>query len=254
MARDAESRGRSLDAVLVVDKPVGPDVVRRRPAGAARGAARGGSGTAARSIRWPPGCCRSAWARRPSSPSFCSTPTRQYDFTVCFGVETDTDDAAGTVTAQPRRGRRRRGGRARARWRRSAARSAGAARCTRRSSGRGGRSTTTRAPARPVEAAPRGGGRARAGADVVRRPGGGRAHDALLEGDVRAGAGARSRARAGRGRPRDRAAPDALGAVLARGGAPAGRRCWRRSPPAMLAALPLVAPADALAAPRTAGS
>src|SRR5205814_1802427 len=25
---------------------------------------------------------------------------KEYDFTVCFGVETDTDDAAGTVTAR----------------------------------------------------------------------------------------------------------------------------------------------------------
>ena len=51
------------------------------------------------SIRWRAGCCRWRWARRPSSPGGCSTPTRSMSSRSGFGEETDTLDAEGEVVA-----------------------------------------------------------------------------------------------------------------------------------------------------------
>ncbi len=58
--------------------------------------------TPERSIRWPPVCCRSASARRPSSRSSCSTPTSRTLATLRLGVTTTTGDAEGEVDRAPR--------------------------------------------------------------------------------------------------------------------------------------------------------
>ena len=57
-----EDASASMDGLLVVDKPAGPDLARRRRARAPRAAASGASATPARSIRWRPACCRSSSA------------------------------------------------------------------------------------------------------------------------------------------------------------------------------------------------
>ena len=59
---------------------------------------RGRSAMAGRSIRSPGGCCRSRWARRPSSPDGCSTRPRS---TIHHRLreETDTLDPEGKVVA-----------------------------------------------------------------------------------------------------------------------------------------------------------
>ena len=175
------------------------DVVRRGPQGAARRRPRAASATAARWTRRRRACCRSAWARRRSCRSSCSTPTRSTTFTVCFGVETDTDDAAGRCHRAPRcRGAsteaamQPRAGAVPRRDRAGAADLLGAQ--------AGG------APALRLRAGRRDGrDRARA-ACVVHEleltsfagPAARVVHDALLEGDLRARGGARSRAGAGR--------------------------------------------------------
>jgi tRNA pseudouridine55 synthase len=182
--------------VLVVDKPIGR---RRSTSSGACGARRakrvGHGGTldpAASGVL--PICLGEAT----KLAQFLLDADKEYAFTVCFGVETDTDDAAGDVTARatpPRSSRRPCG----ARW---------------------------RVP-RPIAQVPpellgaEARGRplydyARAGEAVdVRRahvvvheleltsfagPDARRIHDALLEGHLRARAGPRSRAGAGRGR------------------------------------------------------
>ena len=88
-----------MDAVLVIDKPVGPtsfDVVRkvRRAAGIRRVGHGGTLDPAASGVL--PICLGEAT----KLAQFLLDADKQYDFTVCFGVETDTDDAAGTVTAR----------------------------------------------------------------------------------------------------------------------------------------------------------
>jgi len=88
-----------IDAVLVIDKPVGPtsfDVVRkvRRAAGVRRVGHGGTLDPAASGVL--PICLGEAT----KLAQFLLDADKQYDFTVCFGVETDTDDAAGTVTAR----------------------------------------------------------------------------------------------------------------------------------------------------------
>ncbi len=166
----AQARRRVMDAVLVIDKPIGPtsfDVVRQHPAG---GAARGASGTVARSIRRPRACCRSAWAKRPSWRSSCSTPTRQYDFTVVLRRRDRHRRRGRRGHGPPRRGRGRRGRGARRAGAIPRRDHPGAADLLGAQAGR--------PPALRVRAGGRGrhhraarGGRSRAGADVVRRRG-----------------------------------------------------------------------------------
>jgi tRNA pseudouridine55 synthase len=88
-----------LDAVLVIDKPIGPtsfDVVRkvRRAAGLRRVGHGGTLDPAASGVL--PVCLGEAT----KLAQFLLDADKEYDFTVCFGVETDTDDAAGAVTAR----------------------------------------------------------------------------------------------------------------------------------------------------------
>ena len=92
-------RGLPLDAVLVVDKPLGLtsfDVVRRvRHAAGARRVGHGGTlDPAATGVL--PVCLGEAT----KLAQFLLDADKQYDFTVCLGVETDTDDAEGTVTGR----------------------------------------------------------------------------------------------------------------------------------------------------------
>lgn len=88
-----------LDAVLVIDKPIGPtsfDVVRkvRRAAGVRRVGHGGTLDPAASGIL--PICLGEAT----KVSQFLLDADKEYEFAVCFGVETDTDDAAGTVIAR----------------------------------------------------------------------------------------------------------------------------------------------------------
>ena len=88
-----------MDGVIVIDKPVGPtsfDVVRevRRARGVRRVGHGGTLDPAASGVL--PICLGEAT----KLAQFLLDADKQYDFTVCFGVETDTDDAAGAVTAR----------------------------------------------------------------------------------------------------------------------------------------------------------
>jgi len=103
MARAATSEPRraapAIDAVLVVDKPLGLtsfDVVRRvrRAAGMRRIGHGGTLDPAATGVL--PVCLGEAT----KLAQFLLDADKQYDFSVCFGAETDTDDATGTVTAR----------------------------------------------------------------------------------------------------------------------------------------------------------
>ena len=89
----------ALDAVLVIDKPVGPtsfDVVRRvRRAAGMRRIGHGGTLDPAAS-----GVLPICLGEATKLAQFLLDADKEYEFTVCFGVETDTDDAAGTVTAR----------------------------------------------------------------------------------------------------------------------------------------------------------
>lgn len=87
-----------MDAVLVVDKPVGPTsftVVRqiRRAAGVRRVGHGGTLDPLASGVL--PVCLGEATKLAP----FLLGADKEYDVTIRLGVETDTDDAAGTVTA-----------------------------------------------------------------------------------------------------------------------------------------------------------
>jgi tRNA pseudouridine55 synthase len=88
-----------MDAVLVVDKPVGPtsfDVVRKvRRAARSKRVGHGGTLDPAAS-----GVLPICLGEATKLAQFLLDADKEYDFTVCFGVETDTDDAAGTVTAR----------------------------------------------------------------------------------------------------------------------------------------------------------
>ena len=231
------------------------DVVRRRPAGAARGRRRGGSGTAARSIRRRRACCRSAWARRPSSPQFLLDADKQYDVHGLLRRRDRHRRRGGRRHRAPRRGRRRRGG-ACARALAAVPRPdhAGAADLLGAQAG-GAAALRLRARRRDGRGRAAQRGRARAGADVVRRPGGGRrctmrcskgtyvralARDLGRALGVGAHVTALRRTRSG---PFSLAEARPLDEVLA--ALPTGRR--------IAAALPLVEPADGAAPPRTAG-
>jgi tRNA pseudouridine55 synthase len=89
----------AIDAVLVVDKPLGLtsfDVVRRvRHAAGARRVGHGGTLDPAAS-----GVLPVCLGEATKLAQFLLDADKQYDFVVCFGIETDTDDAAGTVTAR----------------------------------------------------------------------------------------------------------------------------------------------------------
>ena len=92
-------RPAANDAVLVIDKPIGPtsfDVVRkvRRAAGLRRVGHGGTLDPAASGIL--PICLGEAT----KVSQFLLDADKEYTFAVCFGVETDTDDAAGAVTAR----------------------------------------------------------------------------------------------------------------------------------------------------------
>jgi tRNA pseudouridine55 synthase len=88
-----------MDAVLVVDKPIGPtsfDVVRQvRRAARSRRVGHGGTLDPAAS-----GVLPICLGEATKLAQFLLDADKQYEFTVCFGVETDTDDAAGAVTAR----------------------------------------------------------------------------------------------------------------------------------------------------------
>jgi len=88
-----------MDAVLVVDKPVGPtsfDVVRKiRRAARSKRVGHGGTLDPAAS-----GVLPICLGEATKLAQFLLDADKQYDFTVCFGVETDTDDAAGKITAR----------------------------------------------------------------------------------------------------------------------------------------------------------
>jgi tRNA pseudouridine55 synthase len=88
-----------MDAVLVVDKPIGPtsfDVVRRvRRAAGLRRVGHGGTLDPAAS-----GVLPICLGEATKVAQFLLDADKQYDFAICFGVETDTDDAAGAVTAR----------------------------------------------------------------------------------------------------------------------------------------------------------
>ncbi len=88
-----------MDAVLVVDKPTGPtsfDVVRRvRRAARMKRVGHGGTLDPAAS-----GVLPICLGEATKLSQFLLDADKQYAFTVCFGVETDTDDAAGAVTAR----------------------------------------------------------------------------------------------------------------------------------------------------------
>jgi tRNA pseudouridine55 synthase len=95
----AAPRPLANDAVLVIDKPIGPtsfDVVRkvRRAAGVRRVGHGGTLDPAASGIL--PICLGEAT----KVSQFLLDADKEYEFSVCFGVETDTDDAAGAVTAR----------------------------------------------------------------------------------------------------------------------------------------------------------
>lgn len=98
-ANSAGARPAANDAVLVVDKPIGPtsfDVVRkvRRAAGLRRVGHGGTLDPAASGVL--PICLGEAT----KLSQFLLDADKEYEFAVCFGVETDTDDAAGTVTVR----------------------------------------------------------------------------------------------------------------------------------------------------------
>jgi len=88
-----------MNAVLVVDKPIGPtsfDVVRKvRRASRCKRVGHGGTLDPAAS-----GVLPICLGEATKLAQFLLDADKEYDFTVCFGVETDTDDAAGTVTAR----------------------------------------------------------------------------------------------------------------------------------------------------------
>src|SRR5437763_7785322 len=95
----AAARRSVNDAVLVIDKPIGPtsfDVVRRvrRAAGVKRVGHGGTLDPAATGVL--PICLGEAT----KVSQFLLDADKEYAFTVCFGVQTDTDDAAGAVTAR----------------------------------------------------------------------------------------------------------------------------------------------------------
>jgi tRNA pseudouridine55 synthase len=87
------------DAVLVVDKPVGMtsfDVVRRvRRAARVKRVGHGGTLDPLAS-----GVLPVCLGEATKLAQFLLDADKEYTFTVCFGVETDTDDAAGAVTAR----------------------------------------------------------------------------------------------------------------------------------------------------------
>src|SRR5262245_1707694 len=89
----------AFDAVIAVDKPLGLtsfDVVRRvRRASGLRRIGHGGTLDPAAS-----GVLPVCLGEATKLAQFLLDADKEYDFTVCFGVETDTDDAAGTVTAR----------------------------------------------------------------------------------------------------------------------------------------------------------
>jgi len=95
----ARPRPAANDAVLVIDKPIGPtsfDVVRRvRRAAGLRRVGHGGTLDPAAS-----GVLPVCLGEATKLAQFLLDADKEYTFAVCFGVETDTDDAAGAVTAQ----------------------------------------------------------------------------------------------------------------------------------------------------------
>ena len=105
--------GLPIDGWLALDKPLGMTSAQAVAGGAACHRAPPRSGMAARSTRWPPGCCRSPWARPPRPCRTSWTAPRSTACTVRWGEARDTDDAEGEVTATcdgPADARRDRGG------------------------------------------------------------------------------------------------------------------------------------------------
>ena len=88
----------AIDAVLVIDKPIGPtsfDIVRRvRRAARIKRVGHGGTLDPVAS-----GVLPICLGEATKVSQFLLDADKEYAFTVCFGVETDTDDAEGAVTA-----------------------------------------------------------------------------------------------------------------------------------------------------------
>ncbi len=92
-----------MDGWIILDKPLG--LGSTQAVGAVKRALREG-GYGKRKVGHggtldplATGCCRSRWARRPSSPGGCSTATRSMTSRSAFGVETDTLDLEGKAVA-----------------------------------------------------------------------------------------------------------------------------------------------------------
>ena len=83
--------------MLVVHKPVGPTLARRRRSARAGRSASAGSATPARSIRRRRACCRSSLGQATRLAQHLTASDKEYEATVRFGVVTDTYDAAGEV-------------------------------------------------------------------------------------------------------------------------------------------------------------
>ena len=97
MSRRGKKKGRPVSGWVMLDKPVGmgsTEAVSKikwlfqaeRP------------DMPARSIRWPPACCRSRSAKRPRPFPTCQDGAKIYRFTVAWGEERSTDDLEGPVT------------------------------------------------------------------------------------------------------------------------------------------------------------
>ena len=103
MAESAAPSGR--DGLVVVDKPAGLDLARRRRAGCAGWPAPARSGTPARSTRWRPGCWSLGVGRATRLLGHLALHDKAYDATIRLGQSTVTDDAEGDVTGAVERAR-----------------------------------------------------------------------------------------------------------------------------------------------------
>ena len=133
-----------------------PDLARRRRARAARRSASSASATPARSIRWPPACCRSSLGRATRLARFLSASDKSYE-----AVDPPRRRDRHVRRARARRSGRRRGARCRRARRstrrstRSAARSCSSRRRSRRRRSTAAAATSSRAARAPCRASRR---------------------------------------------------------------------------------------------------
>ena len=97
------------DGLVIVDKPAGLDVARRRRPDAPPRAHPPGRARRARSTRWPPGFSCSASTRPPACCTTSVLTDKAYTATIRLGQATVTDDAEGEVRVDRVGGRHRRG-------------------------------------------------------------------------------------------------------------------------------------------------